>query len=161
MVAVTVGDTILNITPIQTTVSVTPVVETIVQAFPAGLKGDKGDAADGIVTTTPIGESFSGHTVIASLGTGLVIADNTNVSHIGKVIGITSGSSTSGMPLTLTTSGGTLNGFTGLSTGSVYFLSTGGTITNSTPTVGFIQQVGIALSTTELNINILSPIATS
>ena len=160
-ISVNVGDTIINVSPVQSVINVSPVTETIVQAFPAGLKGDKGDSSNGLTTTVPIGTSLSGHTVIVSLLTGIEPADNTNATHLGKIIGITEGAATSGMSIGIVTSGGTLNGFTGLVTGSIYYLSTLGTITNSVLTTGFIQQIGIALSATELSINITTPIATN
>lgn len=57
---------------------------------------------------------------------------------------------------------GALGGFAGLTAGAVYYLSaaTAGAITTTAPsTLGqYIQEVGTALSTTELLINIKSPV---
>jgi hypothetical protein len=51
----------------------------------------------------------------------------------------------------------------GLTAGSVYYLSaaTAGGITTTAPTTGYVAQIGIALSTTELNIQIKQPIKLS
>jgi hypothetical protein len=48
----------------------------------------------------------------------------------------------------------------GLTSGSVYYLSeaTAGRLTTSAPTTGWVLTVGIALSTTKMKVNVLSPV---
>jgi len=60
----------------------------------------------------------------------------------------------------IATTGGTLDGFVGLTAGARYFLSgaTAGAITTTPPTEGYVAPVGIAISATKLAINIGSPI---
>jgi hypothetical protein len=141
---------------IESVVTVTPVIETVVQAFPAGLKGDKGDNGDSVVysappdiITTPIG----GNQVIAILNGLIVPADSSNLTFLGKVIGMTAGATTIGLSAPIVTSG-VLNGFTGLTVGGTYFLGAGGNITNIIPTTGFIQQIGTAITSELLVIGI-------
>lgn len=52
---------------------------------------------------------------------------------------------------------GKLSGFVGLVAGSAYFVSPTGTLTTAAPLSGTVQQVGIALNTTTLIVNILQP----
>ena len=60
----------------------------------------------------------------------------------------------------IATTGGTLDGFSSLTVGARYFLSeaTAGAITTDVPTSGFVAPVGIAISATQLAINIGFPI---
>jgi len=151
---------------IESVITVSPVIKTVVQAFPAGLrgykgdKGDKGDSGESIVYTAPpniITTPIGGNQVIAILNGEIVPADSTDLNFLGKVIGMTSGATTSGVSAPIVTSG-VLNGFTGLTIGDTYFLGTSGNITNITPISGFIQQIGTAITTELLVINIQQPI---
>jgi hypothetical protein len=155
-ITVVTENNIIDVSVVQNNVTVTPFVSTVVQAFPAGLKGDSGSSASAISTVSPT--SFSGHIVIACLASGLTIADSSNVTHLGRVIGITSSSVSTGGNINIVTSGGIIDGFTGLVTGSTYYFNTLGIPTLNVPTVGFIQQLGVAISDTELAINLSIPI---
>jgi hypothetical protein len=52
---------------------------------------------------------------------------------------------------------GILGGFSGFTTGSPLFISTLGTLTHLVPASGMVQQVGFAISTTEIFINLMQP----
>jgi len=52
---------------------------------------------------------------------------------------------------------GKLSGFVGLVAGAAYFVSPTGSLTATAPMSGTVQQVGIALNTTTLIVNILQP----
>lgn len=116
---------------------------------PRGLKGASGASIVSLIA----GENLGGNRVVINQST---YADNTNLDHIGKVIGITTGAANAGDYVSVQT-GNELEGFFGLSLGPVY-LSTNGTITQTPPTVGFIQQLGTATSSTSMIINISTPI---
>lgn len=143
-----------------TNITVAPVVKTVVQAFPAGLKGDKGDAGTSFSYTVDSNlGNVNSYTILASSPTGLKIADKDDITCVGNVVGVTSQSSVIGAPVEIITSGGILIGLTGLSVGEKYYLGSNGQLTATLPTTGFIQQIGVAISTTQIAINILTSIS--
>jgi hypothetical protein len=162
-VNVIVDTTVINVTPVTTTVTVSPVISTITQAFPAGIKGDKGlkgDSGESVVYTAPseiITSPIGGNKVIAVLNGLIVPADSSDLNFLGKVIGLTSGATTTGQSSAIVTSG-VLNGFSNLIAGDTYFLGISGSIINTIPTVGFIQQIGTAITVDLLVVSIQQPI---
>ena len=118
----------------------------------AGIKGDKGDPAGNLFITAPI--DLGGNRVVMADGN---YADNTNVNTLNKVIGITKTSALLGAEVEIVTVT-ELNGFSGLSINEIVYLSTNGTITQILPVSGYIQQIGIATSSTKILINISSSI---
>ncbi|MDD2885282.1 MAG: hypothetical protein PHT48_09590 [Dechloromonas sp.] len=105
------------------------------------------------------GENLGGQrAVIVSAGTA-VYADNTNLNHANKAVGITAAAFNTGVTGNVQ-SGGELTGLSGLTAGMPIYLSTSGTLTQTTPTGGFIQQLGIAVSATSMLIEIQPSIVT-
>ena len=126
---------------------------------PIGPQGPAGpEGISGIQSVNVFVEStLSGNKVVAFTSNGVVYADNTNLSHIGNILGFTRTSSESNSNTSIQTFG-FLNGFYGLIPGLPIYLSSNGSITQTVPVTGFINNLGIALSSTELNINITMPI---
>lgn len=152
--------TTITVTTEDNIIEVSQVIETIANAYPAGLRGEKGEsgAFDIILSDNiPIVNSL---TVLAidKYSHTLVVASNDNLGIIGSVIGITKIASSAGSYVTIIGNGGLVNGFTGLIVGEKYYLSTNGQLTTSLPTYGFIQQIGVAVTTTILSINLGLPI---
>ena len=128
-----------------------------------GLQGPKGDTGD-IGPQGPTGTSvasfnrtadtniLANHAVISTL-TGCTYADNLTIAHMSKVIGITSTSATASNQVEIYSSG-LLDGFSNLTPNSPIYLSTAGTITQNIPSSGFLQKLGIAISTSEIIVNI-------
>ena len=52
---------------------------------------------------------------------------------------------------------GNVSAFAGLTVGAAYFISTAGGITTSAPTTGTVQQVGMAINSTTLTVNLMQP----
>lgn len=128
-------------------------VVAVAEQGPPGPPGPQGPAgATTIAFTAPA--SLGGLRVLTA---NLVYADSGNSLHINKVIGFTTGAASAGQPLFIQTSG-ELDGFSSLTIGPVY-LGANGVVTQIPPTTGFIQQVGVATSSTTILINISSPIA--
>jgi hypothetical protein len=150
----------ITVTLEDSIITISPIIETVIQAIPAGLKGDKGDNSSSLTTSVPVGVTLNSQTVVAVNNAGLTVADNQTLAHIGKVLGISTNSAIGGGQISIVTSGGVVNGFLGLSVGDTYYLSVNGAITNIVPNTGFVQQVGTAISTTELAVNLVSPIQT-
>lgn len=130
---------------------------------PQGPQGDQGIQGD-TGPQGPQGISIAAFTrnadialqpfkAVISTPTGCTYADNSIISHMSKVIGITSVSAAANSQITIYSSG-LLSGFSGLTANSPIFLSTNGDITQTIPTSGFLQKLGVAASDTEVIINV-------
>lgn len=112
---------------------------------PAGVSGDGGALAFAITA----GANLSGHTVVKASGSGALPASSALASDAGKVIGITTGAASSGALASVQSSGEIEEPSWSWLPGPVYFTSSG-TLTQTAPTTGFVQQIGIAISPTTL-----------
>lgn len=132
---------------------------------PPGEDGTPGvDGLDGSSsgdTEATAASAIGGGRVVRSVGAGEVdIADSSDTSHAGFVVGITLGAAILGDPITFRTTGGLTDGAFAFSPGPVYFNSSG-VLTQVAPAVGFIQQVAVALSATEIVVQIGIPLVIS
>lgn len=125
-----------------------------------GPQGDHGESGALNVTVPSNIPILNGYTVVAMNNSQLVIADNTDLNLINKIIGITKTSASAGESVIVMCSGGHLTGLAGLTIGGKIYLSSNGTITQTIPTSGFVIQLGTALSATSIAVNITSAILT-
>jgi len=102
-----------------------------------------------IIASTNIG----GHRVVKSTLTGCTYADSAVLSDLGKILGITSSATEQGNLTKIHTSGEIEESTWNFTTGPVYLGSTG-VLTQTLPATGFIQQVGVAISSTKIAIQI-------
>ena len=84
-------------------------------------------------------------------------ADQSDSNSYGKVIGISKGAVTTGDWLDIISST-ELNGFTGLTPNEVIYLGLNGLVTQIVPTTGYIQQLGVVLTSTSILVNISLPV---
>lgn len=122
------------------------------------------------LTSAEAGSTAKFKTVYAHTTSGQFKMANANSGTTFRAIGLASAAIGAGAAGTIIIAGvvtGTtgewdaVTGQTGgLTSGSAYFLSnsTAGNITTTAPTTGYLQRVGIALSTTQLLINLSDPI---
>lgn len=87
-------------------------------------------------------------------------ADQSNINSYGKVIGLSKGAVVTGGLLEIVTAS-ELDGFTGLIPNTQVYLGLNGLITQTVPTSGFIQQLGVALTSTSILVNISLPLLLS
>jgi hypothetical protein len=145
------------------------------QAVPTAVRmnqtGDKGPTGD----TGPIGPqgpvggavvylniqasvALGGHRAVYASGSGQVdYADRTNPAHRGKVLGITTGAVSQGVDVQIQQAGEITEPSWNWSNGPVY-LNTNGTLTQTAPTSGFLQEIGVAISPTRLMIDLKPPV---
>jgi hypothetical protein len=97
---------------------------------------------------TPVALS-GGKAVLADLR----YADSTDVSTVGLLLGITQGAAIAGGWVSVV-SIGILNGLAGLTPFMPIYLSTVGNITQTPPTTGYIQRLGVAIASDTIYINI-------
>jgi hypothetical protein len=83
-------------------------------------------------------------------------ADNTDFKTIGRTIGITAGAASAGLPVSIVANG-ELDGFFGLTVNDPVYLSVNGTTTQTIPTTGYLQKLGVAVSDTRILIRINEP----
>lgn len=139
-----------------------------------GDKGDKGEDGTGSGGTPPISGSdgddvigtaninLSGHRVVRSIGTDDLVdyADSTNAAHAGTVIGITLNAANAGTIVLIRATGEVADPSFSFSPGPIYFDALG-RLTQVRPTSGFMQQVAVASSLTEIVVQLGSPIILS
>lgn len=117
---------------------------------PPGPRGEIGPAG-GSAFTAPAGETLSGHRVVQLIDGQAYYCDADNPDHAGTAIGLTTGAALIGDEATIQTLGNLIEPSWSWTPGPVY-LGSQGQLTQ-TPAGMFLQQIGVALSTTSININ--------
>ena len=106
------------------------------------------------------GEAIGGDKVVVIKSGEVFLFDPTDITHLGRVVGISANSAVLGDPVTIVTDNNQSTGLT-LTDGAIYFGGASGTITTTAPTTDISQVIGIAISTSELLIDIRTPILKS
>lgn len=102
--------------------------------------------------------NISIHTVVAPDGTGgVVYATNDNISQVGKPMGLAFNSALAGDTVIVVTAGEVDEPTWNWQPGEVY-LGINGMLTQTPPTSGILQVVGVALTPTRLSVGIQLPI---
>lgn len=117
-----------------------------------GMQGQQGESGGTIQLIAGI--NLGGNRVVTGNST---YADNTELSTIGRAIGVTQGAAVAGDPVGVVLLG-ELDGFFGLTVNEPVYLSVSGTTTQTLPTSGYIQRIGVAISTTKILLNLSDPI---
>jgi hypothetical protein len=127
----------------------------IIAVAEQGPPGVSGTASPLLVTAdTAIG----GHRAVVATSTGCSYADNTNIQHINKVIGVTNGAASQGASASIAIHGQTITEPSWSFSEGPVWLGQNGLITQELPSSGFLQQVAIALSQTKIIVNIGTPL---
>lgn len=124
-----------------------------VKILTVGTQGATGASATAIPLTMEAGETLGSLIAVISINSKVFAASNTNNTHSNKVIGIITQAVSINQSVNIQTAG-ELDGFFGLTIGEPVYLQYNGTITSTIPAIGFIQQLGIALTSTKILINI-------
>lgn len=120
-------------------------------------EGGATSISDAVIKTFTAGEAISGQTVVYCEGGQIFEADTTNVSHFGKVVGVTTNAVAINNTISVVIFGEMVDASFSFTPGPIFFDVTG-TPTNTVPTSGFSQQIGSACNTNSLFINIQVPI---
>lgn len=136
----------------------TQVLEVAVQG-PPGPPGATGPAG-GVALMVVVGEPVGGHRGVVLDVAGLArYASNTDIAHFGRLAGVTAGAASTGTETMVVRAGVMMEPSWAWAPDAPVFLSAGGLLTQSPPTTGFLQVVGVALSATTLFVNPREPIA--
>lgn len=109
--------------------------------------------------TAAAGEPLGGHRAVVLDADGLAwYADNTDAQHLGRVVGITLSAAVLGADATLQSAGYITEPSWNWTPYQPVYLSANGLLTQTPPTTGFMQVLGVALSATSLFIQLRDPI---
>jgi len=133
--------------------SIVVLTDNVATVITSSAQGPPGVSGASATISYMAGTNLSGGIAVILSSSTAIAANSTTLAHAGKVVGITTGAVLIGNPATIQASG-ELEGFSGLTINSKVYLQSNGTITSTIPTTGFIQQVGVALTTTKVLINI-------
>ena len=102
------------------------------------------------------GENIGAHTAVVmnSAGTAVLAADSSDITDADVVVGITSTAASFGDLITVFRKGDFTNGSWSWTINQSIFFNTAGQLTQTAPTSGFSQKVGIPLSATSFRIAI-------
>jgi hypothetical protein len=126
---------------IVNTITETQVIS-IAEQGPPGIPGE--DSSIYVTADVDLG----GHRVVKATSTGCDYADNTTISDINSILGITDSATVQGGSAKIRTSGELIEPSWNFSIGAVY-LGTNGLLIQTVPSSGFIKQIGVAVSATK------------
>lgn len=111
------------------------------------------------VLTFGAGQPIGGHKAVRVVDGGqFMVASSDDASQIGTVIGVSSNAAGQGDDLRVVSLGEISEPSWAFVPGPV-FLGVGGSLVQTPPSIGFIQQMGVALSATKLLVALSAPIA--
>ena len=112
------------------------------------------------MATFTAAEDLGGHRLVVLDSSGqAAYADQTNLYHAGRVLGLTTGSAVSGAVATIQTFGEiSESSWNWNPVLARVFLSTNGLLTQTPPTSGFLCVVGFPISATRLFIDVQPPV---
>lgn len=131
----------------------------VVSLVNTGLRGPKGDPGGSTFTRTAA-QALGGHRAVVAVGeNGADYASASDVSHFGRLIGITSGAVSSGAEATITSIGPVDEPSWTWTPGGDVYLGDSGLLTQTVPlAAAFLQRVGFALTATRLWVELSEPI---
>lgn len=147
-----IQNTVIKATVNENNITVRPVTQAITATISSakgdkGEKGDKGDTGDpGTSYIYEAGEAIGGHRVVIIDNNIAYYADNTNLTHINKPMGISSNAADPGGEVTVVFFGEQEEDFWNWDVDKAIWLSTSGLLTQTPPTVGFSCIIGFPIT---------------
>lgn len=106
------------------------------------------------------GTALSGHRMVVLDAAGVAIyADNTDITHLHKVLGMTVGASALGAPADILRMGELAEPSWAWTLNQPIFLGTAGNLTQTPPSTGFSQVVAFPISATSVYVDLREPIS--
>lgn len=112
-----------------------------------------GGTTNSIINDYIAGDTINGNRVVMLDNNTILHADPTDENNYNKIIGISINSGLVGDTIQVI-SLGKLGSFGSLIPNDTYYLDINGLITNTIPTTGLLLEVGVALTTTILNVKL-------
>jgi hypothetical protein len=107
----------------------------------------------GPIIESPTGENLSGHKAVAIVGGQAVLADYSNSAHRGLVRGITTGAIASGETARVQVYGPLREPGWSWTAGLPIYVGSNGALTQFAPTSGWLQQIAVADTATQIFID--------
>jgi hypothetical protein len=107
----------------------------------------------GPIIEAPAGANLSGHKAVAILGGEVLQADHTSIGHRGLVRGIATGAVGQGETARVQVYGPLREPSWSWTAGLPIYVGTNGSLTQSAPTTGWLQQIAVADSPTQIFID--------
>ena len=127
----------------------------IISATTQGPPGPPGPSAS---LQLPAGATVSADTAVAVVNGQVYPASSGDLAQFGNVVGIASNGGAAGTLITILQAGEISLSSWNFTLGQAVFVGTTGPVTQTPPTSGFVQQVGIPTSSTSMAISIEQPI---
>jgi len=108
-----------------------------------------GGVASGSQVSKIADNDLGGHRVVIATQTGVDYADSSNQSHVDLVLGVTNNAAIATDSVNITTNGELVEPSWSWALGNVY-VGVGGILTQTAPTIGFIQVIGVATASDTL-----------
>jgi hypothetical protein len=119
---------------------------------PPGMDGQPGDITR---ISRPAAEPISGQRVVATDSNGdFIYADSSTPAHAQSTIGVTIGAAAQGDTATAIALGPLTENSWTWTPGSLIFLGTNGTLTQTAPSTGFVMVVAKAVTATTIFVNV-------
>jgi hypothetical protein len=115
---------------------------------------------DGIgqLTSKPAGEDLGQGKIVAVSGNTFVLADNDVIAHVNAIVGITLSATLTGNTAQVLQIGKVTNNTWSWTPDQPLFVGSNGDMTQTPPATGFVQVVGVAVTATEINFEIKTPV---
>ena len=118
-----------------------------------GVQGEKGEIGNSAIEYVA-GENITSYQPLIIDDGVLKVASNIDDSHTGKFIGLASNSSNLGGDVTVLFHGEVENSGWNFTLGNFIYIGANGLITDTTPSIGFLQSIGHASATNKIILNI-------
>jgi hypothetical protein len=116
--------------------------------------GGSGDTTS-IINSYTAGESISAYNILVQESDGKVdVADSSDTNHIQKVVGLATTSAVLDDSIDVQSTGKMTNAGWSWTPGAKLYFTSSGTLTETVPSTGFIQQVAVAETATTITINL-------
>lgn len=154
-----IQNTVIKATVNENSITVRPVTQAITATISSakgdkGEKGDKGDTGDpGTSYIYEAGEAIGGHRVVIIDNNIAYYADNTNLSHINKPIGISNNASSLGGEVTVVFFGEMEESSWNWNVNLPIWISTSGLLTQTPPETGFSCIIAFPVTATKIFVN--------
>ncbi len=135
--------------------------ENVILVTPAstGLQGPPGAAGDMVLTDYLAGEALGGdRVVIAGDDSRLYYADNTNLAHLFRILGITTGAADPNAEANVRVGGIMTEPTWNWSLNQFIYLGRNGLLTQIIPAIGFLMVVGWPITPTKVMVDIKIPL---
>jgi hypothetical protein len=132
-----------------------PTIPSTLVVGPQGPPGAPGTASVlNLTTTVGIGQ----YRVIAVVNGVVQYADNSLLGHLDMVVGVAANGASAGGTVSIQNGGTLVNAGWAFDTSKPVFLGTSGMLTQTPPSTGFVQVIGVPISATQLLIQMQPPI---